>query len=60
MGLMTFYRDMFGIAAGPPLHYPLVIAAILTGTEHEIPYYDWDICSQAGTLSPRNGLQSRP
>ncbi|KAI0600816.1 Inosine/uridine-preferring nucleoside hydrolase domain-containing protein [Biscogniauxia sp. FL1348] len=35
------YRDVFGITAGPPLHDPLAVAAVLTGTEHEIPFYDY-------------------
>ncbi|KAI0890526.1 Inosine/uridine-preferring nucleoside hydrolase [Annulohypoxylon maeteangense] len=36
------YRDKFGITEGPPLHDPLTVAAILTGTEYEIPFYDYD------------------
>ncbi|KAI1767564.1 Inosine/uridine-preferring nucleoside hydrolase domain-containing protein [Hypoxylon sp. FL1150] len=36
------YRDVFGIVEGPPLHDPLAVAAILEGTEHEIPFYDYD------------------
>ncbi|KAH9909352.1 inosine-uridine preferring nucleoside hydrolase [Xylariomycetidae sp. FL2044] len=36
------YRDVFGIVEGPPLHDPLAVAAVLTGTEWEIPFYDWD------------------
>jgi len=35
-------RDVFGIKEGPPLHDPLAVAAILTGKEHEIPFYDWN------------------
>ncbi|KAI1504417.1 Inosine/uridine-preferring nucleoside hydrolase domain-containing protein [Biscogniauxia marginata] len=46
------YRDVFGITAGPPLHDPLAVAAILTGTEHEIPFYDYDP-SAAGAGTPR-------
>lgn len=42
--LLTFfaktYRDVFGITAGPPLHDPLAVAAILSDTEWEIPFYD--------------------
>lgn len=34
--------DVFGITAGPPLHDPLAVAAVLTGTRHEIPFYDYD------------------
>jgi uridine nucleosidase len=26
----------------PPLHDPLAVAAVLMGTPHEIPFYDWD------------------
>ncbi|TGJ85080.1 hypothetical protein E0Z10_g3682 [Xylaria hypoxylon] len=36
------YRDVFGIIEGPPLHDPLAVAAILTGTKYEIPFYDFD------------------
>ncbi|EXF84224.1 inosine-uridine preferring nucleoside hydrolase [Colletotrichum fioriniae PJ7] len=36
------YSDVFGITAGPPLHDPLAVAAVLTGTRHEIPFYDYD------------------
>ncbi|KAI0100421.1 inosine-uridine preferring nucleoside hydrolase-domain-containing protein [Nemania sp. FL0031] len=36
------YRDHFGIVEGPPLHDPLAVAAILVGTSHEIPFYDFD------------------
>ncbi|KAI2466609.1 Inosine/uridine-preferring nucleoside hydrolase [Annulohypoxylon bovei var. microspora] len=42
------YRDKFGITEGPPLHDPLAVAAILTGTEHEIPFYDYDSKSPEG------------
>lgn len=36
--------DVFGITAGPPLHDPLAVAAILSGIggEQEIPFYDFD------------------
>ncbi|KAI2618493.1 Inosine/uridine-preferring nucleoside hydrolase [Hypoxylon sp. NC1633] len=36
------YRDVFGIIEGPPLHDPLAVAAVLAGTAHEIPFYDYD------------------
>ncbi|KAI1369340.1 Inosine/uridine-preferring nucleoside hydrolase domain-containing protein [Xylaria arbuscula] len=42
------YRDVFGILDGPPLHDPLAVAAILTGTRHEIPFYDFDPASAEG------------
>ncbi|KAI0482355.1 Inosine/uridine-preferring nucleoside hydrolase domain-containing protein [Xylariaceae sp. FL0804] len=42
------YRDMFGIVEGPPLHDPLAVAALLAGTEHEIPFYDFDPKDPAG------------
>lgn len=40
--------DVFGIVEGPPLHDPLAVAAILTGTEYEIPFYDYDPKSPEG------------
>ncbi|KAI1799820.1 Inosine/uridine-preferring nucleoside hydrolase [Daldinia bambusicola] len=42
------YRDVFGIIEGPPLHDPLAVAAVLVGTSHEIPFYDYDPTSAAG------------
>ncbi|KAH8161937.1 hypothetical protein CIB48_g6321 [Xylaria polymorpha] len=42
------YRDVFGIVEGPPLHDPLAVAAILTGTSHEIPFYDFDSTKSEG------------
>ena len=42
------YADTFGITAGPPLHDPLAMAAVLTGTEDEITFYDWDEKKSAG------------
>ena len=35
-------RDVFEIPS-PPLHDPLAVAAVLIGTAHEIPFYDWDV-----------------
>lgn len=36
------YADVFGITAGPPLHDPLAVAAILDGLVGvEIPFYDY-------------------
>ncbi|KAK0108906.1 Uridine nucleosidase 1 [Cadophora gregata f. sp. sojae] len=44
--LLTFfaktYADVFGITAGPPLHDPLAVAAILDGIPGvEIPFYEY-------------------
>jgi len=36
------YADVHGITAGPPLHDPLAVAAVLRDTEYEIPFYDFD------------------
>lgn len=36
------YTDVFGISAGPPLHDPLAVAAILTGAADEIKFSEWD------------------
>ncbi|KAM3563516.1 hypothetical protein MY1884_001214 [Beauveria asiatica] len=36
------YADVFGITEGPPLHDPLAVAAVLTGTPDEISFHDWD------------------
>ncbi|KAI5861761.1 Inosine/uridine-preferring nucleoside hydrolase [Durotheca rogersii] len=43
----TTYRDVFGITEGPPLHDPLAVAAVLVGTDHEIPFYDYDDAARA-------------
>jgi uridine nucleosidase len=45
MELMNFfastYVDVFGITAGPPLHDPLAVAAVLDGVVGvQIPFYD--------------------
>ncbi|KAI1312412.1 Inosine/uridine-preferring nucleoside hydrolase [Xylaria venustula] len=42
------YRDVFGMVEGPPLHDPLAVAAVLTGTRHEIPFYDFDPANPKG------------
>ncbi|RWA12271.1 hypothetical protein EKO27_g2831 [Xylaria grammica] len=42
------YRDVFGIIEGPPLHDPLAVAAVLTGTSYEIPFYDFDSANPKG------------
>ncbi|KAI1493163.1 Inosine/uridine-preferring nucleoside hydrolase domain-containing protein [Biscogniauxia mediterranea] len=47
------YRDVFGITAGPPLHDPLAVAAVLTGTEHEIPFYDYDPAAAGPEQQPQ-------
>ncbi|RDA96082.1 hypothetical protein CP533_5868 [Ophiocordyceps camponoti-saundersi (nom. inval.)] len=36
------YSDVFGITAGPPLHDPIAVAAVLIGTSDEIPFFEWD------------------
>ncbi|KAI5466413.1 Inosine/uridine-preferring nucleoside hydrolase domain-containing protein [Mariannaea sp. PMI_226] len=36
------YAETFGITAGPPLHDPLAVAAVLIGTDNEIPFFEWD------------------
>ncbi|KAK4453308.1 Inosine/uridine-preferring nucleoside hydrolase domain-containing protein [Podospora aff. communis PSN243] len=39
------YTDVFGITAGPPLHDPLAVAAILSGisnAEYDIPFYGFE------------------
>ncbi|KAF4999261.1 hypothetical protein FDECE_11555 [Fusarium decemcellulare] len=36
------FSDTFGITAGPPLHDPLAVAAVLIGTDDEIPFFEWD------------------
>lgn len=41
------YKDFFGIVEGPPLHDPLAVAAVLTGTPWEIPFYEYDINNPA-------------
>ncbi|KAK0656631.1 Inosine/uridine-preferring nucleoside hydrolase domain-containing protein [Cercophora newfieldiana] len=50
------YADVFGITAGPPLHDPLAVAAILSDIsdeEHGIPFYDYDPASASGTPPKR-------
>lgn len=51
--LLTFfaktYADVFGITAGPPLHDPLAVAAILDSIPGiEIPFYDYITSSVDG------------
>lgn len=41
------HSEVFGITAGPPLHDPLAVAAVLTGTPDEISFYDWDAAKSA-------------
>ncbi|KYK55591.1 hypothetical protein DCS_07554 [Drechmeria coniospora] len=45
------YVDVFGITAGPPLHDPIAVAAVLIGTGDEIPFFEWDASK---SLSPRH------
>ncbi|KAK0633059.1 Inosine/uridine-preferring nucleoside hydrolase domain-containing protein [Immersiella caudata] len=50
------YTDVFGITAGPPLHDPLAVAAILSGiedAENEIPCYDFEGEAQEGKKRER-------
>ncbi|KAK4217039.1 Inosine/uridine-preferring nucleoside hydrolase domain-containing protein [Rhypophila decipiens] len=53
------YSDVFGITAGPPLHDPLAVAAILTGVgeQHEIPFSDVDPTAQG--VAGAEGTQQR-
>ncbi|KAL1896619.1 Uridine nucleosidase 1 [Sporothrix stenoceras] len=43
--LLNFFADtynkVFGIKEGPPLHDPISVAAVLTGTAAAIPFYDY-------------------
>lgn len=39
---LTHRSDTFGITAGPPLHDPLAVAAVLIGTQAEIPFFEYD------------------
>ncbi|GAB0132223.1 hypothetical protein EsDP_00000665 [Epichloe bromicola] len=41
------YADIFGITAGPPLHDPIAVAAVLIGTSDEIPFHEWDSAKSA-------------
>ena len=42
--LLNFFADtyskVFNITAGPPLHDPIAVAAVLTGTDAEIPFVE--------------------
>lgn len=51
------YKDVFGIVEGPPLHDPLAVAAVLTGTPWEIPFYDYDVHDP--TANNNNKLRER-
>jgi uridine nucleosidase len=46
-------RDVFGIIEGPPLHDPLAVAAVLTGTKWEIPFYESDPNSSSDSPNKR-------
>ncbi|POR39455.1 Uridine nucleosidase [Tolypocladium paradoxum] len=41
------YSDVFGITAGPPLHDPIAVAAVLIGSVDEIPFAEWDASRSA-------------
>ncbi|PNY25824.1 Uridine nucleosidase [Tolypocladium capitatum] len=41
------YSDVFGITAGPPLHDPIAVAAVLIGSVDEIPFAQWDASRSA-------------
>ncbi|KUI66725.1 Uridine nucleosidase [Cytospora mali] len=47
------YKEVFGIIEGPPLHDPLAVAAVLTGTPWEIPIYEYDPNSSSGNPNQR-------
>lgn len=57
--LLTFfantYRDVFGIEAGPPLHDPLAVAAVLGNDE--IEFYDYDPRPLSWPMSPSQPQQ---
>lgn len=47
------YKDFFGIVEGPPLHDPLAVAAVLTGTPWEIEFVDYSDTSDPATEDKR-------
>jgi uridine nucleosidase len=47
---------VFGISEGPPLHDPLAVAAVLSGTEWEIPFYDWNVKAEGKGQPERFGV----
>lgn len=47
------YKDFFGIVEGPPLHDPLAVAAVLTGTRWEIAFYEYDTNNPAADKNKR-------
>jgi uridine nucleosidase len=44
-----YCSDTFGISEGPPLHDPIAVAAVLVGTEYEIPFYHYDPKTASGS-----------
>lgn len=57
--LQSFNRDVFGIIEGPPLHDPLAVAAVLTGTPWEIPIYECDPNSSSESPNERERFDIR-
>ncbi|KKY34722.1 putative inosine-uridine preferring nucleoside hydrolase [Diaporthe ampelina] len=47
------YKDVFGIIEGPPLHDPLAVAAVLTGTKWEIAFDERDPNSSSDSPNKR-------
>lgn len=57
--LTTPNRDHFGIIEGPPLHDPLAVAAVLTGTPWEIEFYDYDHDASSNPAAPAVNKRER-
>ncbi|CAK7215834.1 Uridine nucleosidase 1 [Sporothrix curviconia] len=54
--LLNFFADtyskVFSITAGPPLHDPIAVAAVLTGTDAEIPFVESRDAGGGGNAAP--------